>query len=422
MSAAGDLRAAAPPGRRLTIGAEGLREGVVGLAVLSSFFVMYEPAPYDLLFMLAIVLFVATGLKLPRALLPFVALVALYQIGAILTLPLVLGFANTMKWTVVGVFLAATGVFYALLLAERTEIRARLIANAWVIAGAIGGLLAIVGYFHLAPGSDKLLIYGRAKATFKDPNVFAPYLIFPALILIQRLYAADGWKRIAFIVAPLGLIMSGVFLSFSRGSWGHLVASAVIMTALTILAAPTPARRARIVLICGAAALAAALLIAVLLSMPSVSSLFAERASLEQNYDVGRYGRFGRHVAGAQLALVEPMGIGIYQFAKIFGADVHNTYLNAFMSYGWIGGIALPTLVILTAVFATRHVLSPTPWRPIFICVYSTWTVLMLEAWIIDVDHWRHQWALLGMMWGLTAATSAYERGAREPPLRRRVG
>ncbi|GLK81042.1 O-antigen ligase family protein [Methylopila turkensis] len=424
MSATGGYGAAAPR-RRLVIRAETLREGLVALAVVSGFFVMYEPAPYDLLFIVAIGLFAATGLTLPRMLLPFLLLVILYQLGAVLTLTLVLDRANTMKWTVVGVFLAGTGVFYALFLAERTGIRARLIANAWVIAGACGGALAIVGYFHLAPGSDKLLIFGRAKATFKDPNVFAPYLIFPALILIQRLYATDHLKRAAFMLVPLGLIMSGIFLSFSRGSWGHLIASAALMTGLTILASPTPARRARILLICGAAALGAALLIAVLLSMPSVSSLFAERASLEQNYDVGRYGRFARHIAGAQLAFDKPFGIGIYQFAKIFGADVHNTYLNAFMSYGWLGGLALPTLVILTFVYCVRYVLAPAPWRPIFICAFSTWAVLMMEAWVIDVDHWRHQWALLGMCWGFIVATAKHvqtnDAGA-PAPVRRLVG
>lgn len=396
--------------RPFTIGAESIREGLVALAVASGFFVMYEPAPYDLLFMIAIAVFIATGVTLPRMLLPFLLLVALYQIGAMLTLTLVLDRADTRKWTIVGVFLAGTGVFYSLLLSHRTAIRARLIANAWVFAGAIGGALAIVGYFHLIPGSESLLIFGRAKATFKDPNVFAPYLIFPALVLMQRLYGAHSLRNAVYALAPLGLIMSGIFLSFSRGSWGHLVASAIVMTALSVLTAATPARRARIVLICGAAILGAVLLIAVLLTIPSVSSLFAERASLEQNYDVGKYGRFGRHIAGAHLALESPFGIGIFQFARIFGADVHNTYLNAFMSYGWLGGLALPTLVVVTAIYGGRYVLAPTPWRPIFICTYSTWIVLMMEAWVIDVDHWRHQWALLGMTWGFIAATELARR------------
>ncbi|MFL1875451.1 O-antigen ligase family protein [Hansschlegelia beijingensis] len=410
--------AGALPGRSarrpLTIRAETLREGVVWLAIASSFFVMFEPAAYDLLMVVAIVLFIGTGLKLPRALLPFLLLVILYQLGAVLTLTLVFDRADTQIWTTIGVFLAATGCFYSLFLAERTEIRARLIANAWVIAGVASGLLAIVGYFHLVPFADSLLRYNRAKGAFKDPNVFAPHLIFPALILIQRLYASD-LKKSLLLVLPLGIIVAGVLLSFSRGSWGHLIASAALMTGLTVLTAPSPAARARILVTCVVATGLAALFLVILIQLPTVGSLFEQRASLEQSYDVEHGGRFANYVRGFRLALEKPFGIGIFQFSRRFGADVHNTYLNGFMSYGWLGGVSLAVLTLLTLFSGARYVLTPTPWRPVFICTFSTWVVLMIEAAVIDVDHWRHQWALLGMMWGFIAATAAYQNRLNAP-------
>ncbi|MFC7052727.1 O-antigen ligase family protein [Hansschlegelia quercus] len=402
-------------GRSTAISGESLRESIVWLAIASSFFVMFEPAAYDLLMIGAVVLFAATGLKLPRALLPFLLLVILYQIGALLTLTIVFDRANTQKWTTVGVFLAITGCFYALFLAERTEIRAKLIANAWVVAGVASGLFAILGYFHLVPFADTLLKYNRAKGFFKDPNVFAPHLIFPALVLMQQLYWASI-KRSLIVLAPLGIVMAGILLSFSRGSWGHLIASAALMTVLTVLSAPSRGSRARILVTCLMATLAAAAMVVVIVHLPSVSSLFAERASLEQSYDTEHGGRFSNHLAGFQLALEKPLGIGIFQFSKRFGADVHNTYLNAFMSYGWLGGIVVPVLTILTLVSGFRTVLIASPWRPIFICTFSTWTVLMIEAAVIDVDHWRHQWALLGMTWGFIAANIAYRRRASAIP------
>lgn len=414
MSATGALPGARAQRPATAVSGESLREWLVYIGVASSFFVMFEPAAYDLVMIAAVVLFAATGLKLPRALLPFLLLVILYQVGAILTLTLVFDRADTQKWTVVGVFLAVTGVFYSLFLAERTRDRAELIANAWVVAGVISGALAIAGYFHLVPFSESLLRYGRAKGAFKDPNVYAPHLIFPAVVLIQRLYAANVMKALALLV-PLGLIMAGVLLSFSRGSWGHLIASAALMTTLTVLCAPSPGVRARILVTCLAATLFAVVALVVLIHIPSVNDLFAQRASLEQGYDVGHGGRFSNHVLGFQLALEKPFGIGIFQFSKIFGADVHNTYLNAFMSYGWLGGVALPVMTVLTLVSGFRTVLVPTPWRPIYICAFSTWTVLMVEAAVIDVDHWRHQWALLGITWGFIAATIAWERRMAQP-------
>ena len=408
MSSVGALpasRAAHP----LTVRRDTIRDGIVWLAVATSSFVMFEPAPYDLLIILALVLFAFTGMKLPRALLPFLLLVILYQLGAVLTLTKVYNATDTKKWTLIGIFLAGTGVFFALFLAERTEARAKLVANAWVISATIGGALAIVGYFHLVPFSEELLRYGRAKGTFKDPNVYAPYLVFPALILMQKLYSSD-LKRSIVMLASLGLIVSGILLSFSRGSWGHFVASAALMTAFAILIAPSPGRRGRILVTCVAAVGAMVLLLIALLQIPAVADLMSQRASLEQNYDVGYGGRFSNHVIGWRMALEEPFGIGIFQFAIKTRSDVHNTYLNGFLSYGWLGGISLIALTAITLVAGLRYVLAATPWRPVFICAFSTWAVLMVEAAIIDIDHWRHQWALLGMVWGFVAATAAWER------------
>lgn len=403
-----------PARRPLTFSMDGFREGLVFVAILSSFFVQFEPAPYDVIIVAAFALFAFTGLGLPRALLPFLLLVILYQLGAVLTLTTVLDRENTARWTMIGAFLAVTGVFFSFYLAERTEFRARRIAQAWLIAGTVGGALAIVGYFHLVPFSENLLRYGRAMGLFKDPNVYAPWLVFPAVVIIQRLYGS-GLKRSLLLMIPLGLIVAGVLLSFSRGAWGHLIASTAMMTALTVLVAPSAGRRARILVTCVAAVVAAALLVVGLLQIPAVQQLMEQRASLEQSYDVGHGGRFANHTIGWRMALEEPLGIGIFQFAKKVGADVHNTYLNGFLSYGWLGGLSLLAITSLTVVLGFRYVLAPTPWRPIFICAFSTWAVLMIEAAVIDVDHWRHQWMLLGMMWGFFVATAAWERRTAAP-------
>jgi hypothetical protein len=61
---------------------------------------------------------------------------------------------------------------------------------------------------------------------------------------------------------------------------------------------------------------------------------------------------------------------------------------------------------------------------------------MMIESLIIDSDHWRHVFLLLGVQWGLIAATraslmsrrlvSTRQTGTRRPtlhaPLRRRKG
>jgi hypothetical protein len=34
---------------------------------------------------------------------------------------------------------------------------------------------------------------------------------------------------------------------------------------------------------------------------------------------------------------------------------------------------------------------------------------------VIDTDHWRHFWMMLGTMWGMIAAAQPYKAAAQEP-------
>ena len=86
-----------------------------------------------------------------------------------------------------------------------------------------------------------------------------------------------------------------------------------------------------------------------LLSFDTIAQMFKQRASFDQSYDEGRFGRFGRHILGADMALDLPFGIGPLQFNRYFPEDTHNSYLNAFMSGGWLSGICYPALVFTTS-------------------------------------------------------------------------
>ena len=137
--------------------------------------------------------------------------------------------------------------------------------------------------------------------------------------------------------ALLLLIAAAVLLSFSRGAWGQFVFTAMVLMCLMFITsalhqraaahrASWRSRRRRAGAVHRGAACRSA----------RVADLFRQRAALEQDYDVGQLGRFGRHVLGALLALDKPFGIGPLQFSHYFPEDTHNSYLNAFMSGGWL--------------------------------------------------------------------------------------
>ncbi len=260
-------------------------------------------------------------------------------------------------------YLSATAIFFAAMLGTNTAERLSLLMRGTTMAAAASSVIAILSYFHLlGPVSNVFLLYDRAHATFNDPNVLGAFLILPALLALQRVLS-NRFADAARASLLLALITIAILLTFSRAAWGQFAFTAVLLMFLTFVTSRSGNERLRIVLIAIAGVIALVLMLAALLSIERVANLFKERASLEQSYDVGHLGRFGRHILGAELALDRPFGIGPLQFHKLFPEDPHNTYLNAFMSGGWLSGVVYLALVLdhadpRTALRVRRHAVA----------------------------------------------------------------
>jgi len=83
----------------------------------------------------------------------------------------------------------------------------------------------------------------------------------------------------------------------------------------------------------------------------------------------------------------------------------HNVYLQAFLVYGWAGAMAYLLLLVASLFVGFRASLMRTPWQPYLIAAFATFVGEVAEGFVIDTDHWRHFYLLLGMIWGLSAAT-----------------
>ena len=145
--------------------------------------------------------------------------------------------------------------------------------------------------------------------------------------------------------------------------------------------------------------------------------MFQERAQLIQYYDVGQGGRFLLQELALGAVLNFPNGMGPFEFAKVYGLQQHNQYLQAFIVYGWAGGMAYIMLLLSTIWVACRTVLVRTPWQPYLIVAFATFVGEVLEGFVIDTDHWRHFFLLLGMIWGLFAASAKYRQNITAQPL-----
>ncbi len=143
--------------------------------------------------------------------------------------------------------------------------------------------------------------------------------------------------------------------------------------------------------------------------------MFQQRAQLIQSYDVGSGGRFRLQELALSELLNYPNGMGPFGFATVHGTQQHNVYLQAFLVYGWAGAMAYIMLLAATFWTALRTVFVRTPWQPYLNCAFAAFVGEVIEGFVIDTDHWRHFFLLLGMIWGLAAATLNYERACPAP-------
>jgi hypothetical protein len=398
-----------------------LQRAIVWLVGASGAIVLIEPSPYELVTLTGAIIFLATGLRLRLVFIPLLLMLFLINIGySVGALP-VIEKPEVANWVATSWYMAFTVIFLAMVTSEDTGARVDMLRRGLIAGALVAALAGIAGYFDLIPGGhDLLTLYGRARGTFKDPNVLGAFLLLPALFALQTV-VSDGFAKSFRSTIALAIIALAILLAFSRAAWGGLVITSGFMLILMVLTSRSRAQRSRIIVTSFVAFLAVLMIVAVLLSVESISDMFKQRASFDQSYDEGRFGRFGRHVLGAEMALDLPFGIGPLQFHKYFPEDTHNSYLNAFMSGGWLAGVCYAALIFVTVVVGFRHVFLQVPWQSAYLAIFAAFLGMVGESFIIDTDHWRHFWMMLGAMWGMFAAAQRYKPSSGQPMARSEI-
>ena len=384
--------------------AERLLNFVLFIAVASSSIVFIEPAPHDLVMFVLLVACVAARLPLDRKLVPLLLLLGTWLVGGLLSLAQVGDQPKAIAYMGISAYLATAGAMFACLFSDANPARLSILRRAYIVAALIATAAGFIGFFRLLPGWQMFLLNDRVSATFKDPNVFGPFLIFPLLLLIISLFSRGvRLLQLATVIALLG----GLFMSFSRGAWMHFVVSAFVATAMLFVVTPEPRMRMRIVSLSIASIVVVSLVVLALLSIESVRDVFLIRAQLLQSYDVGPGGRFGLQELALDAILEHPNGMGPEAFSLAYGGQQHDVYMEGFLVYGWLGGAAYLTLIVVTLLLGLRCAskCKPTAWQPYLIAAFATYVGEIGEGTIIDSDHWRHFFLVVGMVWGLSIAT-----------------
>lgn len=402
-----------PGSRRLSVSA--IQNTALALFVFLGFLAIVEPSPYEVMFLITGFVFCVTGLRMAATFVPLVILLLLFNIGGAFSLIPFITERDAFTFVAISFYMGVTAVFYAAVLLDQTLERMIIIRNAWVAAGVIAALAGMAGYFDIAGTASIFTLYGRASGTFKDPNVFGPFVAGPAILLIERYFIGD-LKRPVLTLVPLLILLGGVFFSFSRGAWGVLVFGTILTGLLIVLTCGSRRIHARIFTTAVIGSILLTVLLAVILSVPQIHNLFMQRFSLTQDYDVGAQGRFGKVGSAITLLLDRPNGLGPLRFDNYFPEAPHDVYINAFSAYGWLGGITYIALIGTTMWLGWSTVWKRTPWQHLYIAYWSLAFFQMLQGFQIDTDHWRHLWLLIGVAWGGAVASWRYERRRRGLP------
>lgn len=372
-------------------------ELAVGLGLLLLGVVAVEPAPPDGVFAVVIALSLVTGrFRLERAPALMVALVAFFLLLNVASMVDAVDFSRAALFAGVTLYLA----IFALWLTGwfDSQRKARLVVLGYLVGALVSSALATLAILASFPGSN-LFVTGdglRATALFKDPNVFGPFLVPPALILIEELLTPRllrfGRLDALIKLSALLILMLGLFFSYSRGALLNFGAAVAVMLVILAIRRGGGKRAATLLVVLavggsgifGVAALTGQL------------DFFQERAQA-QGYDKQR---FAAQRQGIKYGEENVLGIGPGQFEVLQPVVSHNTYVRALSEQGFLGFVTIVGLLLATLVYAARNaVLGRDSYGIGSAALLGIWVGIAVESFFIDTLHWRHLWLVAGLIW-----------------------
>ena len=392
-----------PVGIPLLAAVQGVAKALFAAFIFFACFAFSETSPYDAVALPTILLWLCLGVRLHRGMVPLLALLLVYLAAIVMGLLPYLNEEFPVTWTVQLIYLSVTCIFFAMFFADDTHARMELALKAYTASCVFSAALGIVGYLQWLGIEDLFYKYDRASGTFQDPNVFGSFLTLGALYLMHGLLTGTARRPLAALVGLL-IIVAGIFLSFSRGSWAGSGVAVLLMVGSVYVGSTSLRLRRRIVLLTVATLVLGTVAVIALLSIDHVHKMFEIRASLAQDYDQGETGRFGNQMRGFAMLLERPFGMGPMHWRLVFGLEPHNSYIGSFANGGWLGGAAFIGMVLTTAVVGFRLLARPSPVRAHAQIVWPALLMFFLQAFQIDIEKWRHVYMMLGMVWALEAA------------------
>ncbi len=386
-------------------------EAAVFLGILLSGVVKIEPAPPDGVFAVIIAVAIVTGrLRVDRVPAPIAAVLAALVALNVLSFAAATSVSGGVRFAAITVYLVVFSVWLAGY-ADRDS-RGRGIVIGWLTIAVISAILGTLALqLPSFPMRLELVAYeaSRASALFKDPNVYGPFLIPIAVILLEEMIAPRLLRiRLSTGFVLLAILIIGLIFSFSRAAWANMLLSTAVMLAILLL---RRRHTGRLIVVLGGLGIVGMVVMAVIV-FSGQADFIGQRAQLQQ-YDSER---FGAQRAGVEIASHYPLGVGPGQFQYHHPVESHSTYVRILAEQGPLGLVLWITLCLLTLGLAIGNALSGRTAAGIgSAALLGAWCGLLFNSVVVDTLHWRHLWVVLGLIWAaamIGRGRSADEHGS----------
>ena len=360
--------------------------GCIMLSMLTSSYVIIEPAPTDLLLILATMLaIILKRIYFSKETLLGMLILFGFIIANFISTWLAYEAMEGISYFIITLYLIVTwiglvgfGEIYRSRLAES-------IMLFYTVGAFFTALVAIGVYFAVIPSNPDWFLFERIKMFFKDPNVFGPYFVLPTLYMLGLVEQ----KRRGLYFVLLLLFVGAVLISFSRAAWLNL---AIAIAVYYVLPRVKLANwRSGITFYLGIVAIAAT---AIILQNQTLLTQFTERASI-QNYDNER---FASQEAAWHEGVISPLGSGPGQSEILLTIAPHNVYARIFFENGWLGLLTLILFLVATLIICARKFHSASYGYVYRIC-FAVIVGHIINGFFIDTLHWRHFWIVLALAW-----------------------
>jgi O-Antigen ligase len=383
-------------------------EWAVALAFLLSAVVLFEPAPTDAAFAVIICVAIVTG----RFDLRSTSLGPVLGVSAFVALNLIacleaIDPARAARFMSITVYLCAFALWIPSWVSTRAH--ARTLLRIYIGIAVVSAILGTLALFAPLPGHGFLTAYTgtRAKAFFKDPNVFGPFLVPATLMLMQETLEPRLLRSGRFIkLVMLAGLVCGILFSYSRAAWLNFVVGALVMGCILAL------RRGgggRAFVFLGVLVLSTVIAVASI-QVTGQLTFLKERAQY-QTYDNQR---FGAQSGGIALGERHPIGVGPGQFELVEPISAHSTYVRALAEEGVLGFVVLAALFLGTLLMALRNAVRGWDTQGIgSTALLAAWSGILANSVFVDTLHWRHLWLVAGLIWAAGARHTSSSAGTR---------